>query len=201
MKTTDAPPRAIAHSRSDDADFNAVLQEAAQGDHCKFEELHARFHNLVFSTAYSVLNNVHDAEDVTQEVFTSAYRKGALYNPARGSAKTWLASVARNRAIDRLRSKNRRYQLNEEIQEETSPDDWKESDDVESQVRLGEESQILRSAVLQLSPEQRQVIEMTYFMGFSQSEAAQELGAPLGTVKARARRGLIKLRSIVPKLD
>lgn len=184
----------------DNTVYNQILQQVAQGNLSKFEELHQRFHNLVFSTAYSVLNNVHDAEDVTQEVFASAFRKGRLYNPERGSAKTWLASVTRNRAIDRLRSKQRRNQLSEEIKEEPVTANWGESDDVEDQVRMGEEAAMLRTAVMQLSPEQRQVIEMTYFKGLSQSEAAQALGAPLGTVKARARRGLIRLRMIVPRM-
>ncbi|MFT5471594.1 MAG: RNA polymerase sigma-70 factor (ECF subfamily) [Verrucomicrobiales bacterium] len=166
----------------------------------QFGRLHKEFLNLVMATAYRVLGNRHDAEDVAQEVFTSLWKKAHLYDCRRGKPSTWLTTITRNRAIDRLRSKQRRSQLRDDIERETNPEVLRERDDVVSSVRREEESKLVRSAVMKLTPEQREAIEMTYFQGLSQSEAAEALGKPLGTVKARVRRGLTRLRAVVPHL-
>lgn len=181
-------------------DLEAAMQGVARGDRDQFEILHNHLFNLVVGTAYRVLNDRHDAEDVAQEVFTNLWKKAQLFDAKRGNPKTWLATMARNRAIDRLRSKQRRAQLRDELEEEVQPEIMREKQDVLKSVTLDEEAQVLRSAVMKLSSEQREAIEMTYFSGFSQSQAAERLGTPLGTVKARIRRGIIKLRTMVPEL-
>ena len=189
------------HGRADsDVDDAPLMEGIARGDRRAFELLHKKFSGLVFATAYRVLNDPHDAEEVAQEVFSGVWNKSRLYDPRRGKPQVWLSTMARNRAIDRLRSKQRRAQLRDELQVNQTQEGVQLDDGVVAEVRRQEESVVLRDALLRLKPEQREVIEMTYFKGLSQSQAAEALGAPLGTVKARIRRGICRLRTIVTDL-
>ena len=172
----------------------------AAGDRRAFELLHKKFSGLVFATAFRVLNDPHDAEEVAQEVFSGVWNKSRLYDSSRGKPQVWLSTMARNRAIDRLRSKQRRAQLRDDLQVEQTQESVRPDEGVIQEVRRQEEAVVLRDALLRLKPEQREVIEMTYFKGLSQSQAAEALGAPLGTVKARIRRGISRLRTIVTDL-
>ena len=156
---------------------------------------------LVYSTIYRVLNDRQDTEDVAQEVFLQVWQKAKLFNAQRGKATTWIATLARNRAIDRIRHKQRQSKLMDNYGEKMRPRDV---DDVDSSDLLdAKECGVeVRSAVMDLSPEQRQAIEMAYFQGLTQSEIAGRLNQPLGTVKARIRRGLVRLRErVVPALQ
>jgi len=178
-----------------------LLREIAAGNLDAFETFHRQFHPLTLAVALRVLNDRNDAEDVAQEVFSMVWRKAGHYDEERGKPQTWLISMTRNRAIDRLRSKQRRGQLQDDLEREF-PDpgpEWRGADEVLASVKRDEESAVVRGAVNRLSAVQREVIELTYFRGLTQSQAAEELGAPLGTVKARARRGLMRLRSIVSR--
>ncbi|RFC41968.1 MAG: RNA polymerase sigma-70 factor, ECF subfamily [Verrucomicrobia bacterium] len=184
-----------------DSDDAPLMEGIAAGDRTAFERLHRKFAGLVFATAYRVLNDPHDAEEVAQEVFSGVWNKSRLFDPKRGKPQVWLSTMARNRAIDRLRSKQRRAQLRDDLQMENNPETIRPDQGVVEEVRRTEESLVLRDALLRLKPEQREVIEMTYFKGLSQSQAAEVLGAPLGTVKARIRRGITRLRTIVSDLE
>lgn len=184
-----------------DIDDAPLMEGIAAGDRTAFERLHRKFAGLVFATAYRVLNDPHDAEEVAQEVFSGVWNKSRLFDPKRGKPQVWLSTMARNRAIDRLRSKQRRAQLRDDLQMENNPETIRPDQGVVEEVRRTEESLVLRDALLRLKPEQREVIEMTYFKGLSQSQAAEMLGAPLGTVKARIRRGITRLRTIVSDLE
>jgi RNA polymerase sigma-70 factor (ECF subfamily) len=184
-----------------DIDDAPLMEGIAAGDRTAFERLHRKFAGLVFATAYRVLNDPHDAEEVAQEVFSGVWNKSRLFDPKRGKPQVWLSTMARNRAIDRLRSKQRRAQLRDDLQMENNPETIRPDQGVVEEVRRTEESLVLRDALLRLKPEQREVIEMTYFKGLSQSQAAEVLGAPLGTVKARIRRGITRLRTIVSDLE
>ncbi|MFT5468434.1 MAG: RNA polymerase sigma-70 factor (ECF subfamily) [Verrucomicrobiales bacterium] len=197
MKVTDDHSEADAHSQ---VEFQSAIHAVRDKDPQQFANLHREYFNLVMATAYRVLNDRHDAEDVAQEVFASLWKKAHLYDSQRGKPSTWITTIARNRAIDRLRSKQRRSQLRDDVQRETNPEILRERDDVVSSVGREEESKLVRSAVMKLKPEQRQAIEITFFGGLSQSEAAEALGTPLGTIKARVRRGLMQLRTSVPQL-
>lgn len=198
MQTLDTPPAEpdIANFKFDDA-----MKAVRDRNHEQFENLHREFFDLVMGTAYKVLNDRHDAEEVAQEVFATLWKKAGLYDSRRGKLSVWLATMARNRAIDRLRSKVRRSQLHDDLESEAEPQKANRYvDDVVATVGRSEESEIVRGAVTQLNPEQRKAIELTYFKGMSQSEAAAALKTPLGTIKARVRRALIRLRSLVPEL-
>jgi RNA polymerase sigma-70 factor (ECF subfamily) len=153
--------------------------------------LYDRHSRLVYSLALKVLSNAQEAEDLTQDIFLTLAR-GCSYNPQRGSLRTFLAVLTRSRAIDRIRSRNTATEflgkLKSNKQQEIASNLPLES------VSQDERSQEVRSALAQLSEEQQQILQMAYYDGFSQSEIAERLNIPLGTVKARSRRGLLKLR-------
>lgn len=184
--------------KQETAPFDDILMNRESGNAEHFSILYDHFRGLVFTVAMQVLNNYEDAEDVTQEVFLKASERGDLFDPDRGSVKTWLATMARNRAIDRFRTKKRQAQLKTDYEEEASVSVSGKRQAVSSRLESAERALSVRKAVSQLTPDQQKVIELTFFRGLTQREAAEELGAPLGTVKARSRRGLIRLRNLVP---
>ncbi|MDB6152515.1 MAG: polymerase subunit sigma-70 [Chthoniobacteraceae bacterium] len=178
----------------------ALLRRIAQGDRLGFEELYDRFSGILFSTAYRVLNNQEAAEDVLQDVFIQIWEKAPLYDPARGKPMTWAITLTRNKAIDRLRSTQRRSRLQDDVQRET----FERFDDRDSfeAVASEETSQLVREAIHKLTADQRQAIELAFFSSLTQSQIAERLNEPLDTVKARIRRGMMKLRDLLsPKLQ
>jgi RNA polymerase sigma-70 factor, ECF subfamily len=184
-------------ARPSQVEERKLLRRIAHRDRRSFHELHSRLSGIVYCTVYQVLRDHQDAEDMVQEVFVSIWNKARLYSPGKGEPRTWICSLARNRAIDRLRSKERRARLRDAVQAEPETVAPKSEPDASTQTSMRERGRIVRSAVLQLTREQRQVIEMAYFAGLSQSQIAKRIAAPLGTVKARMRRGLGKLRGLV----
>jgi len=176
---------------------SALLRRIAQKDSSAFREFYRLYSGLVFATIQQVLNNHDDSEDIMQEVLAGIWQKAHLYEPGKGKPLTWVTTMARNRAIDRIRSKQRRSRLNEGFENEhrvTQP----EFEDSSSDLLQGmERDQLLRRAVKLLSPEQRQAITLTYFHGLSQAAVAKKLHEPLGTIKARIRRGVNRLEGLV----
>lgn len=181
----------------DEADAR-MLAGIANGDRHSFHQLHDRYDGLLFTTIDKVLNDREDSQEVLQEVMFSLWKKAHLYHPGRGRPVTWLASMARNRAIDRLRAKQRQSRLKSAYQSEIdiNPRGSTGIPGPEA-ARRRDNCQKVRSAVLELTDVQREAIEKVYFQGLTQQEIADELGEPLGTVKARIRRGLAKLRQTV----
>jgi RNA polymerase sigma-70 factor (ECF subfamily) len=174
-----------------------LLKRVGQGDTKSFEELYDRLSGVLFSTAYRVLNNEAATEDVLQDVFVQIWEKAPLYNPALGKPLTWAMTLTRNKAIDRLRSTQRRNRLQENAQSESEI--FEQFDDRSSfeAVASAESSNMVRRAVAKLSKDQRQVIELAFFSSMTQTEIATRLKLPLGTIKARIRRGMLKLRDLV----
>lgn len=174
-----------------------LLRKTGMGDRACFAELYRRYIGLVHSTAFRVLNSRTDAEDVAQDVMFMIWEKSPLFDAAKGKPVTWILTLARNKAIDRLRSLQRRARLQDEVESEAlvgeSTHDRQPADDVDATER----GEIVRTAVRKLSGEQREVIEMAYFGGLTQQEIASRLGEPLGTVKARIRRGMLRLKKMV----
>ncbi len=181
----------------DEADAHK-LRGIANGDRQCFRALHDRYDGLLFTTINNVLNDREDSEEVLQEVLHSMWRKAHLYSSGRGRPVTWLSSLARNRAIDRLRSKKRQAKLKKAFGEEieVNPRESRGTGGIEAAQRR-ETCHAVRSAVMNLTDLQREAIEKVYFEGLTQKETASQLGEPLGTVKARIRRGLAKLRDSV----
>lgn len=174
-----------------------LIRKIGLGDRDSFEDFYRRYSGLVYSTAYRVLNNQTDAEDVTQDVMFMIWEKSPMYDPARGKPITWAVTMTRNKAIDRLRSVQRRFRLQDEVEKEANPDDFIHERRPVDELDAMEKGNIVRTAVMKLSKEQREVIEMAYFGGLTQQEIAAKLREPLGTVKARIRRGMLRLKKMV----
>ena len=173
------------------------MRRIGQGDRRSFEEFYDRLAGVLFSTAFRVLNNREAAEDVLQDVFIQIWEKAPLYDPARGKPVTWAVTLTRNKSIDRLRSAQRRNRLQDDIERESQS--FEQFDDRSSfeAVASGETGALVRAAIQKLSKDQREAIELAFFSSMTQTEIAGRLGVPLGTVKARIRRGMMRLRDVL----
>jgi RNA polymerase sigma-70 factor (ECF subfamily) len=170
-----------------------VMQLVRRGDARAFELIYERHSAAAFSLAYRMMGTRAGAEDVTQDAFLSLWRSGARYDRARGSVRTWVLGIVHHRAIDALRRAtvhDRRRASDEGIEERFEARD---RTDVEAARR--EEAGTVRGALSSLPADQSQVIELAYFGGFTHTEIADMLDAPVGTVKGRMRLGLKKMRA------
>jgi RNA polymerase sigma-70 factor (ECF subfamily) len=163
-----------------------LMQRTGQGDRGSFEQLYERFSGVLFSTALNVLGNQEAAEDVLQDVFVAIWEKAPLYDSVRGKPLTWAVTLTRYKAIDRLRSLQRKGLLHDRIEQETKIFEEHTGRTSLDEVDASEKSKIVREA-----------IELAFFDGLTQAEIAKKLRQPLGTVKARIRRGMLKLREII----
>jgi RNA polymerase sigma-70 factor, ECF subfamily len=158
-----------------------------------FEVFYDRHGGVAYSLAYRIVGEKAAAEDVTQEAFISIWKSGARFDRARGSVRSWMLSIVRNRAIDALRSragKAPKLSFDDDAILEQRPS----GELTEEEAMRRETATEIRGALGELPGEQSKVIELAYFGGFSQSEIARMLGVPLGTVKGRMRLGLEKIR-------
>jgi RNA polymerase sigma-70 factor, ECF subfamily len=159
-----------------------------------FEVFYDRHGGAAYSLAHRIVGDPGMAEDVTQEAFLSIWRSKARFDAARGSVRAWALGIVRNRAIDALRSVSRpapKLDRDDESLLESQP----AGERTDSEAIRRETAGRLRQALGVLPREQSQVIELAYFGGFSHSEIAEMLGAPLGTIKGRMRLGLEKIRA------
>ena len=169
-----------------------LMQLVRQGEAAAFEVIYDRHCNAAFSLAYRMTGKRGVAEDVVQEAFLSLWRSGARYDRTRGSVRTWTLGIVHNRAIDALRRgivHDRRRASDEGLEER-----FEAKENTEVEVARRDESREIRSAMSDLPREQSQVIELAYFGGFTHTEIASMLGAPIGTIKGRMRLGLAKMR-------
>jgi RNA polymerase sigma-70 factor (ECF subfamily) len=170
-----------------------VMQLVRRGDARAFEVIYERHSAAAFSLAYRMMGTRSGAEDVTQDAFLSMWRSGARYDRTRGSVRTWVLGIVHHRAIDALRRAtvhDRRRSGDEGIEERFEA---RERTDVEAARR--EEAGAVRGALSSLPADQSQVIELAYFGGFTHTEIADMLDAPVGTIKGRMRLGLKKMRA------
>jgi RNA polymerase sigma-70 factor (ECF subfamily) len=153
------------------------------------EALYDAYHRQALGLALRVLGNMGEAEEVVQEAFLAAWRAGHTYDPERGSSRTWLLTLVRNRAIDIVRARRRRP-----VQPLDEMFDLPDSSDVPHQAALNVEVAQVAEAMVKLPIEQRQTLELAYVSGLSHAEIAAKVGVPVGTVKGRIRLGLDRLR-------
>lgn len=176
-----------------------MLQAVGRRDVAAFQAFYRKFNGLLYATIYRVLNDHQDTEDIMQEVLVQVWQKAHLYEPSKGKPLTWVTTMARNRAIDRIRAKQRRSRLNDEFEQETKPLQPEFDEDTSDLVTTNENDKVVQSAVLELTPDQQEAIQLAYFGGLTQSEIADKLKEPLGTVKARIRRGVQRLEQVVKR--
>ncbi len=155
--------------------------------------LYERYGEVVYRFALRILNNSQEAEDLTQEVFLTLWRNKA-YDPKRGSLLAFLNTLTRSKSIDRYRQRQAQWRSLERLGKTNSSEP---QSDLMNKLVLNETSRQVQEAMTKLSQNQRAVLEMAYFDGFSQSEIAERLKIPLGTVKTHKRNALLKLRQIL----
>lgn len=176
-------------------DARLVLR-MARGDREAFAGLYDRFSRPLYTTALRILGDEREAEDVLQEIFLDLWRRAREFDRSRGSVFSWAVTLTRNRSIDRVRMRRRRGDL----LARSAPEDLgygSPADAATARLEDKEQAALVRAALQSLPEEQQQALHLAFFGGLTQQEIAERLAAPLGTVKARIRRGLLKLRDLV----
>lgn len=185
-----------SEDRSDQPDERLV--GALADDPSALGLLYDRYGSLVYGLALAILTKKDEAEDLTQEVFLSLHDHHRAFDPARGSLGAYLTTLTRSRAIDRLRTGSRRVRIlrAQWEAEPAMPSVSTPMDEVSSRQTAAR----VRTALAGLQPNERRALELFYYRGMTQAEIADELGAPLGTVKSWCRRGLLSLRDVLGDL-
>ncbi len=175
-----------------------LIHRMSAGDQSALAEFYDQSSGLVFAMVIRILNDTGAAEEITLDTYHQVWRQAQNYDLERGKPLSWLIVIARNRAIDRLRSTRmtKQEQTSLEAAEplltlESTPEDA---------ASATERQKIVRMALAQLKPEQRQLIEIAFFTGLTHQEISDKLQLPLGTVKTRIRAGMVKLRELLLQL-
>ena len=168
----------------------ALLRAIARGDEASLARLYDQYRVILFGLLVRILNSREEAEDVLQEVFLQVWRRAGDYDEQRGKPFTWLVTLTRSRAIDRLRVLSARQRL----ATSAAQDQPAEASDALKETVRSEQKDIVRQALAELPEEQRRTLLLAYFEGLTQTEIAAKLNAPLGTVKTRMRSAMTKLR-------
>lgn len=166
----------------------------AGGDKQALARLYDLLGRPLYSLALRITGDAAEAQDVVQDVFLQLWHKAADYQPARGSYFSWAATLTRNRALDRVRMHKRRGEIIRDSAADIRPVRESEALDSSDALWIREKAGAVREALAGLPAEQRTAIELAFFSGLTQQQIAERLGDPLGTVKARIRRGLLRLR-------
>ena len=178
-----------------------LITLVAHGEKEALEALYDRYGAAVYSMARYMLGDGQLAEEVTQEIFVKVWLKAGSYDSRRGKARTWLMSIAHHRSVDEIRSRKRDFQATESVPHELLDLHASQRPSTEEEVHRNLSREEVIAALATLPMEQRKVIVMAYFEGYSQSEIAQRLAQPLGTVKTRTRLGMQKLRAVLRYYD
>jgi RNA polymerase sigma-70 factor (ECF subfamily) len=182
-----------------DAERDArCLERVAGGDSAALAELYDHYADLLYSLALRIVGSASDAEEVLQDTWTQAWRSARSYDAARGAVGAWLVTIARSRALDRVRSLGSRRRAETAASVEAALDPPSPAADPAGAHARRTLREDVAAAMTELAPQQRRVVELAYFEGLSQSEIAARLEAPLGTVKSWTRQALLKLRERVP---
>ena len=176
----------------------ALVGRAAEGDQTALAALYDETSALVYGFALRILRDQYAAEDVTIDVYAQVYQQVSIYDANRGTPSAWLLTLTRSRAIDRLRQETQRRTREEPLEATTRmPSLTAGPEECSATTEL---QHLVQRALALLTPEQRQVIELTYYSGLSHNEIAAKLGQPLGTVKTRIRTGMMLLREYLRSL-
>jgi RNA polymerase sigma-70 factor, ECF subfamily len=178
-------------------DFS-LIQQIVTRNRAALSALYDRYARVVYSVAYRSLNSVEESEEVVMDVFAKVWTTAASYDSTKARVDTWIFMMTRSRVLDRLRSKQRRGKVTTAIMVFDTPTT---TNDTSLDLEVAERRNVVLTALASLPAEQRQVLELAYYQGWSQREISEHTGTALGTVKTRIRLGLEKLRSIPQLLD
>lgn len=181
-----------AQRRRNEEDIR-LLEAVVRRDQSAFAELYDRYASLVYTLVLRMVRSAEEAEDLLQEIFLQVWNKAGTFVEVKGSVFTWVITIARNKTIDRLRSKE---QTRKGLPEEAAvrvPDEVYKANPLSATISAEYEA-LMKEGLAMLSAEQRVVLELSYFEGYTQVQISDRLDVPLGTVKTRMRQGLIKLR-------
>jgi RNA polymerase sigma-70 factor (ECF subfamily) len=178
-----------------DQDWIGLIARIATGDQQAMSLLYNGTSRLIFGLILRIIGDRSLAEEVLLDVYAQVWRQAERYDTSRGAALGWITTIARSRAIDRLRSE--RHNLQQDELNEATVSEPSRAANPETATAMAEMSSIVRAALDSLPPEQREVIELSYYSGYTQTEIAAKLGQPLGTIKTRTRLGMIKLREVL----
>ena len=175
-----------------ESEWFELVQRVSKGDELALHALYSRMYRLVFTVMLKMTDNRETAEELTVDVFHEVWRRASSYAPAGGSVIGWIMNMARSRAIDRLRFEQRKKRA--AIPAELVNHPMGGDDNPDELIAAKQQSQLLRQALNALTPGERQAIETAFFSELTYAEAATRLDEPVGTIKARIRTGLAKLR-------
>ncbi len=178
----------------DELSDEALLNAIANGAVWAMDSLYQRYSRILYSLAYRMVADHQIAEDLLQDAFLSVWKRSTSFSPQAGAARSWLISILHHRAIDHLRRVRRRSSMQEAPLEEIELDETTAVSDVWDEVWHSIQSSQVRAALMKIPTEQRMVIELAYFQGWTHTEIAEGTQTPLGTVKARMRLGLNHLK-------
>lgn len=182
-------------------DKSHLLKRISQQDQSALAELYDCYAQVIYSFVFKILGVVEEAEEVVLDVFTQVWAIADQYDPQRAKMETWLFMLARSRALDRIRSKQRRSQVMQsstQFEQIVAPSQQITPDE---NLLITERRDRLIASLQKLPPEQRTALELAYFQGLTYSEIAEATGTSLGTVKTRLRLGLNKLRHLFPPIE
>jgi RNA polymerase sigma-70 factor, ECF subfamily len=169
-----------------------LLRRVAQRDEAALGILYDRFGGIVYALAHRIVGQQVDAEEVAMETFSQVWRDAGKFDASRGTVAAWLCIIARSRALDLVRSHSRRQRLTDSVAREPVDEAVGAPD-----VLHDERRQAVGAALAELPEAQREAIELAYYQGLSQSEIAERLQQPLGTIKTRMRTGMLRLREML----
>ena len=176
-----------------------LMELVDAGETRAFEVIFDRHAGAAYSLALRMCGRRALAEDIVQDAFLSLWRGGSGYDRGRGSVRSWVLGAVHNRAVDALRRAGAKS--GRDVSDDGVAERLRAPEATEAEVERRDEARRVRGALDELPPDQRQVIELAYFEGLSQTQIAQRLGEPLGTVKTRTRLGMNKLRQVLPALS
>jgi RNA polymerase sigma-70 factor (ECF subfamily) len=178
----------------------ALIKAIAGGAVWAMEPLYQRYNRILYSLVYRMVTDHQVAEDLLQDAFLSVWKRATSYSPQAGAVRSWIISIAHHRAIDYLRGVRRHASLKEARWEEVELDERTAFPDVWDEAWRSVQSSQVRAALMNIPTEQRMVIELAYFQGWTHTEIAEGCQIPLGTVKARMRLGLLHLKRILEEM-
>ena len=195
-------PQIHKHGKDVEHENLLLLRLIKDRDEFALGKLYDNTSKLVYSLILRIIKNVQDTEELTQEVFLSVWGKAATFNASKGSTIGWIVSIARNKALDRLRSKQHKIKVQEVTLAVNNPAERGTEDDEVSQSLIQKESSESINMVTKILPEDEQkLIELAFYDGLTHSKIAEHLNMPLGTVKTKIRRAVSRLRDAILEKD